>query len=184
VLANLALLLPGPLRAGLARSARWPHQSDAPQQNAFSLSARKHTRARSRMTRFLFLSLLLTWSSAVMQAQPAPRLKDTILVSDRFLGDTSVTGAIITAKFGAPEHRADLLRIDGLVRTGGGRSWLLSDILVTLDFNGNGFVAIWKVAGPRGVVEAHLDRVREMSKDRGMIYDFEIRRAAVRCACH
>ena len=60
---------------------------------------------------------------------------------------------------------------------------MLSDILVTLDLDGNGFVAVWKIAGARRVVDAHLKHVRELAADRRVIYDFDIRRAIVRCAC-
>ena len=64
-----------------------------------------------------------------------------------------------------------------------GRKWILSDILVNADFNGNGFVAIWRIAGPAAVIDRHLAQIREMTKDRNLIYDHGIRRLLVKCAC-
>jgi hypothetical protein len=111
---------------------------------------------------------------------PAP---DTIWVSDRFFFDSTTTGARILAKFRTADARTSLLALDGPVTTIDGRRWTIGDILVRLDLNGNGFVAMWTVAGPRRVVETHLARVRELAENRRIIYDHDIRLMLVRCAC-
>jgi hypothetical protein len=107
---------------------------------------------------------------------------DTLFVSDRYLGK-EVAGAEITAKFDSPDARTAMLRLDALVATIKGRRWVLGDILVTLSVNGNGFVAVWTVAGPKDVIEAYVADFRAIVRDRHPIYDFGIRSLIVRCAC-
>jgi hypothetical protein len=132
------------------------------------------------------LSALLALSlatAAPVAAQASPTRRDTVFVSDRFFADSTTTGARIVAKFESAEARAALLGLQGVVTTANGRQWVLGDILVHLDLVGNGYVATWSVAGPRSVVEAHLARVRELTRDRKPIYDHGIYTLVVRCAC-
>jgi hypothetical protein len=79
--------------------------------------------------------------------------------------------------------RALTLRLDAEIGKFDGRVWILSDILVSTDFNGNGYIAIWRVAGPTQVIDRHLAQIVAMTKNRDMIYDHGIRRLFVKCAC-
>ena len=128
------------------------------------------------------LCLCLVVASAV-DAQRPMLPSDTLRVSAKYFSDTSTIGAVITAKFRTSPQRAAVFRLDAPIDSTGGRVWLLEDVLVSLDIDGGGFIAIWRVAGPRRVIEAHLARVLELAKDRSVIYDYDIRRAIVRCAC-
>jgi hypothetical protein len=118
-----------------------------------------------------------------LQAQNAKPPVDTFYVADRFFADKTTTGAVIVAKFQTAKQRADLLRFETTVDSAADRVWRFDDILISLDLDGNGWVAIWRVAGPKPVVEKHLARVRELARGRSVIYDYEIRPAVVRCAC-
>jgi len=107
---------------------------------------------------------------------------DTLFVSDRYLG-VSTAGAEITAKFDSPGARTAMLRLDAPIATINGRSWVLGDILVTLSVNGNGYVAVWTIAGPKTVIEAYLAAFRQIVRGRHPIYDSGVRALTVRCAC-
>jgi len=118
------------------------------------------------MRTFLEALVAVTCIAASLPAQVPIASQDTISVSDRFFVDSTTTGARILAKFRTAEARASMLALDGLVTTIEGRRWMIGDILVQLDLNGNGFVAVWTVAGPRRVIETHLARVRESARKR------------------
>lgn len=107
---------------------------------------------------------------------------DTLFVSDRYLG-RPVAGAEITAKFDSATARTAAMRLDAPIATIDGRRWVLGDILVTLNVNGNGYVAVWTVAGPRDVIAVYLANVRESARTHHPIYDLGIRPLLVRCAC-
>ena len=74
----------------------------------------------------------------------------------------------LSAKFNS---RADLVRelsLNTPVGTLDGRTWVLADIVVEMDFNGNGDVAGWGVSGPTPVVQGYVDRLRRAK----VHYDF------------
>jgi hypothetical protein len=110
------------------------------------------------------------------------RRGDTIFVSDRYL-TAATTGAEIIAKFDSVAARTSMLRLDAPVATINGKAWVLGDILVSVDLNGNGYVARWTIAGPRPVVDEYLARFRTVTRQRSPIYDSGIHALIVRCAC-
>ena len=128
------------------------------------------------------IALALTAVACARAQAPAPR-GDTIHVADRYFADTTTTGAEILAKFRTSPQRAEMLRLDAPIDSADGRRWLLEDILVSIDISANGYVATWRIAGPRRIVERYLDRVVALAKDRSVIYDHGIRRLVVKCAC-
>ena len=133
------------------------------------------------MTRCLLVACLAFGVAGQVEGQSgAPR--DTIYVADRFLGESTI-GAVVVAKFDNPKIRAETLRLDAPVLTVNGREWVLGYVLVKADFDGNGYIAIWTIAGPKAVVDAHTAAILAMTKDRTKIYDHGIRRVVVRCAC-
>ena len=132
------------------------------------------------MRTFALSALLMYAFTGSASAQS--RRGDTLFVSDRYLiGATA--GAAITAKFDSSRARTAMLRLDAPVATVSGKRWVLGDILVTLGVNGNGYVAVWTVAGPRNVIDAYLTRLRTLARKRHPIYDFGINELVVRCAC-
>lgn len=133
------------------------------------------------MRALLFAALLTSLVTASANAQARG---DTLFVSDRYLANPAV-GAEITAKFESDSSaaRTAMLRLDAPVATIDGRRWVLGDLLVTLSVNGNGYVALWTVAGPKNVIEAYLAGLRALSRKRHPIYDFGVRSLIVRCAC-
>ena len=128
-------------------------------------------------------AVLLVIIAPVGHAQSWRDRPETLFVADRFISDTTTMGARITAKFDSVSALARELDLTASVATYAGRTWRLRDILVITDFNGNGYVATWMVAGPRDVIEAHLARITTLTRDRRPIYDYGIKRLAVRCAC-
>ena len=133
------------------------------------------------MRTLLFTALL---TSLVTASGAAQVRGDTLFVSDRYLV-TPAVGGEITAKFedDSSAARTAMLRLDAPIATIDGRLWVLGDLLVTLSVNGNGYVAVWTVAGPKNVIEAYLAALRALSQRRHPIYDFGVRSLIVRCAC-
>ena len=126
-------------------------------------------------------ALLLLVSSSRLDAQ-ADRRGDTIFVADRFLGDSTV-GYLLVAKFHADSVRASEFRLRRRVAQIHGKTWTFGDIIVSADFNSNGYNASWIVAGPRDVVEPYIARLRTLMADPNIIADSLVQRLVVRCAC-
>jgi len=120
---------------------------------------------------------------AALGAQTLELPTDTLRVSDRFFADSTTTGAVILAKFQTSLQRADFLRLEIPVDSIARRRFLFQDILVSIDLNGNGWVASWRIAGPRRIIDAYLARVIALAKDHSVIYDYGIWRAVVLCNC-
>ena len=49
-------------------------------------------------------------------------------------------------------------------------SWKLRDILLSVDFNGSGYVAIWRVSGPKPLLMKYLENLRRGSEDKSVFY--------------
>jgi hypothetical protein len=77
----------------------------------------------------------------------------------------------ISAKFTTAKVMASYLRLDSPVGTFASRSWVLGDILVSLDLNANGHVASWRVSGPAPLIEGYLSGIEQMHSERHEIYD-------------
>ena len=133
------------------------------------------------MTRFLLVLAIVTLHTRTLAAQLA-RKGDTIYVADRFLG-ASATAYHLFAKFHTAADRAREMRLDKIISGEGARSRTFGDIVVSANFDGNGYLASWIVAGPRRIVERYVQQVRQRMGDRRIIYDSSIRRLVVRCAC-
>ncbi|GAC1469597.1 MAG: hypothetical protein NVS2B14_15310 [Chamaesiphon sp.] len=53
-----------------------------------------------------------------------------------------------------------------------GKKWKLSDILLVVDFNGNGNVAQWQVSGPKPLVQKYLNGLKAQYANNSVFYDF------------
>ena len=135
------------------------------------------------MQRFILplctLSLLIV--SSPLDAQ-ADRRGDTVFVADKFLGDSAVAYQLV-AKFHADSARAAEFRLRRRVAQIHGKAWTLGDIIVSADFNSNGYNASWIVAGPRDVIEPYIARLRKTMADPIIIADWLVQKLVVRCAC-
>jgi hypothetical protein len=110
------------------------------------------------------------------------RRGDTIFVADKFLGDSAVA-YLLYAKFHADSARVAELRVNRRVARVNGKAWTLADIIVSADFNSNGFNASWIVAGPRDVIEPYVARLRSIMANPAIIADSIVQKLVVRCAC-
>lgn len=129
----------------------------------------------------LLCLLMLALSSPPLDAQ-ATRRGDTIYVADRFLGDTTV-GYHLVAKYEAASVRNAEMRLESQLGEKDGKTWTLGDVIVSADFDGNGYNASWIVAGPRAIIEPYVARMRKKMADRSIIADWLIQKLVVRCAC-
>jgi len=99
-----------------------------------------------------------------MGAEPSPPVLD---VGDAFWVGEGTRAAELRATFLSQEALAAYLdRSQPVVRTGDGRQWFLSDILVSVEFPGAGERAVWRVAGPEEVIARYLEAFRELASAR------------------
>lgn len=91
----------------------------------------------------------------------APPEEAPLVVGDEFWAGSGTVGYELVAGFVSRE--ALHLTLDPAQPVGvyGDRRWTLSDILVAVDFRGDRYGAIWRVAGPSDVVEAYVTRLEE-----------------------
>jgi hypothetical protein len=99
-----------------------------------------------------------------VEAEPSPPALD---VGDAFWSGEATRAAELRATFLSQEALAAYLdRSQPVARTGDGRQWFLSDILVSVEFPGAGARAIWRVAGPEEVIVRYLEAFRELASPR------------------
>ena len=130
----------------------------------------------------LFLALTATTINA---QQPAPRVVEApVLVADRFFwaGPEGNAAAEITGKFQSEEKLQQHFQLSNPIGTYTSKQksprlvqWTLREILVSVDFNGGGSVATWRVSGPKPLVLAYVDRLKTQFNDKSLFYDFGIR---------
>lgn len=116
-------------------------------------------------------------------AQPDPkyagRLEHAIFVADRKYwheegGNRSVR---LGASFSDAKTLGEYFNLNQDIMDFGGYHWVLSDIIVTMDFNGNGDICSCILSGPKPVVDAFVARATaaaEKSGENGPIGDFDI----------
>ena len=135
------------------------------------------------MRRFILplCALFLLLFASSLEAQ-SDRRGDTIFVADKFLGDSAVVYQLF-AKFHADSARAAEFRLRRRLGQVHGKAWTLGDIIVSADFNSNGYNASWIVAGPRDVIEPYAARLRKTMADPSIVADWLVQKLIVRCAC-
>lgn len=103
------------------------------------------------------------------QATQAP-----VVVADRFYwsGPKGNLGLSLVGKFDSPEKLRETFVPAKVLSVFSGRRWILSDILVSVDFNANGSAASWKVSGPRPVLEQYLATLKAGYQNKTLLYDF------------
>ena len=80
----------------------------------------------------------------------------------------------ITGKFNSGRVRSKALALDQLIGRYHGRSWTLSDILVSVDFNAMGTTASWVVSGPGPLIGAYAVGWAKRYQKRIGVYDLGV----------
>jgi hypothetical protein len=98
------------------------------------------------------------------------------VVADRLYygGPEGNAAYAIFGKFHTRSQMTAYLRLDARVGKFSGRSWALSEILVSMDLNANGYVAQWVVSGPKPLIETYLTSLRKIHESGNMMYDFSV----------
>ncbi len=136
-------------------------------------------------SRFLLIGLfVLTFVSCVQAAEGSKeKTGPPVMVADQFYwaGPEGNLGISFGAKFRSAEKMAETFNLLGEIGVFTGkhpaavpeRVWFLHDILVSVDFNANGYVATWRVSGPRPLLQRYLDNLRKEYKEGSAFYDFD-----------
>jgi hypothetical protein len=94
-------------------------------------------------------------------------------VADRYaFGSSDVIAAEIQGNFNSGELLLETLNFRSVVTTYGERRITLRDILYSVDLNGMGDVAIWRVVGPRVVIQDYVRGLESGYKSKKLFYDF------------
>ena len=105
-------------------------------------------------------------------------------VADRFaFGGTDVIAAAITGKFNSPDLLAETLDLRSVVGNNGSKPVRLRDILHSIDLNGNGSVAAWKVVGPKPIVEHYVEELQTGFRTKKLFYDFGVELSSATICC-
>ncbi len=78
----------------------------------------------------------------------------------------------IEAKFDSREEMTEMLALDRHVGEWQGATWVLAEILVSVDLNGNGDVAGWVVSGPKPLIQGYVQGLRNLYAQSKVFYDF------------
>ena len=96
-------------------------------------------------------------------------------VADRFsFGSSDVIAAEIFGNFNSAELLLETLNFRSVVTTYRERRITLRDILYSVDLNGTGNVAIWRVIGPRAVIRDYVRGLESGYISKKLFYDFEV----------
>lgn len=111
---------------------------------------------------------------APAQRIAGPAAQAPVVVADRFYwsGPKGNLGLSLVGKFDSPEKLRETFDPAKVLSVFSGRRWILSDILVSVDFNANGSTASWKVSGPRPVLEQYLATLKAGYQNKTLLYDF------------
>jgi len=104
-------------------------------------------------------------------------------VGEDFWRGTGTAGFEIAGRFVSREALASALALDQPVARLEGHTWVLGDILVSVDYRGPRNMAKWRVAGPAPVVEPYVQRMLERAGARSELQDAGALRLEVRLCC-
>lgn len=133
---------------------------------------------------FLTAILLLSICAAYAQELTRPAVKEFVEISDNYYwtGTEGNLGIEIDGKFESEAALMTTLTLSteiGLFKDRhypfNEKKWTLRDILVSVDFNGGGSAAKWRVSGPKPLLLSYLDSLKRKSEDKTFFYDFGYR---------
>jgi len=130
----------------------------------------------------LFLLLACLCCSLTVHAQTkTSENTGPVLVADSYYwtGPEGNVGIEIVGKFQSEDLLFDTLNLQRIIGTFKAKrhpfnstNWILRDVLVTLDLNGTGNVAKWRVCGPRPLLLDYLEDLKQRAEERSVFYDF------------
>ena len=129
----------------------------------------------------LLLLAFLCCSLTVHAQTKTPEKTGPVTVADSYYwtGPEGNVGIEIGGKFQSEEDLFDTLNLQKIVGTFKAKkypfnstNWRLRDILVTLDLNGTGNVAKWRVCGPRPLLVDYLEELKQRAEEKLGFYDF------------
>ena len=119
-------------------------------------------------------TLFPVFSSAQEKNQQTP-----IQISDKYywVGTEGNLGVAIVGKFYNFDLLASTLDLRKEIGEFGTnkskRMWILGDILVSVDFDANGYFAEWNVSGPKPLIQKYLKILEKSYKNKSLFYDFK-----------
>jgi hypothetical protein len=105
------------------------------------------------------------------------------LVADRFLDGTDMAAAEIFGNFNSFDLLAQTLDLRSIVGNYRGKPVTLRNILLSVDFNGTGDVAIWKVIGPKPLVDQYIAQLQTGYETHKVFYDYEAKTYPATICC-
>ncbi len=95
-------------------------------------------------------------------------------IADKFywVGAEKNLGVTFTGKFNSAQKMAETFNLAKEIGSFKGKKWKLSDILLAVDFGGNGNVATWQVSGPTPLVQKYLNDLKAQYANKSVFYDF------------
>jgi hypothetical protein len=125
----------------------------------------------------VFLAL---FTSKAQQSR-TPNNEIVLTVADQYFwtGPEGNLGIEFIGKFQSEEKLTDILNLLKEVGTFKAKKypfnptrWNLRDILISVDLNGGGSVAIWRVSGAKPLLLRYLEDLKKGYEDRTVFYDF------------
>lgn len=107
--------------------------------------------------------------------RPSTATDDTTVVADHkyWGGDEGNAARRLFAKFDDGTKMGDVLNLNQPIMDFSGLRWVLGDIVICIDLNGNGHAALWDVSGPKPVIETYLAWMNDLSQNSASgIYDY------------
>jgi hypothetical protein len=132
------------------------------------------------MTSAVLVTLVLLLSLGNATEKPSQH----VLVADPYYwsGPEGNLGIEISGKFQSEDGLTEVLSLSNMIGLFKDkkypfkeRGWRLRDILISVDFNGGGSIATWRVSGPEPLLLDYLDHLRTGYEDRTVFYDFSYR---------
>lgn len=129
---------------------------------------------------YLIWVCLLTTSAVSVHAQTQGTFPIPVADQYYWTGSEGNIGLAITGKFVSLEKMIETTMLTKSIGTHRGRQhelkeWHLHDILISIDFNGNGYVATWEICGPQPLLMSYLESLQATHEDRSVFYDFGYR---------
>ncbi|MFC1594687.1 hypothetical protein ACFL38_05100 [Candidatus Omnitrophota bacterium] len=119
--------------------------------------------------------VLFLCSSAYAKHIENADIKEPRLVADQLYAwdcPEGNLGIFMVGKFNSREQMEETFSLSREIGEYKGRTWKLSDILVSTGFNANGDVANWEVSGPKPLLLSYVRKLEEQHEDDSLLYDF------------
>lgn len=99
--------------------------------------------------------------------------RNEIVVADRLLyaGADGNAAQVISATFATRRELAEVLNLRTTVGRYNNQNWRLDDILVSVDLNADGTAATWTVSGPRPLIAAYGEKLKQLQERQQLMRD-------------